>query len=304
MNNEIIRPSKAERMAFFVDYREDTVYSAHARLLQSKWRDKRQFPRGRFGSFIETGFATRSRVNFLTDTIKEIVSREVEAATQTGAFISAPRIWDNLLSSQPLCFNLFGEMQADLALATAFFGALFPDRVETVTALKFEYSPGRGDPKYTGDRSAFDAFVEYSKQGKRGCIGIEVKYAESLNEETVDKAAKNYRPRYGEIILESGVFNAGALEELKRPPVAQICRDHLLSIVTQKGYDEGFFVFLYPGANVLCARGVKAYEDLLIPGGPAITGFYPQHLERFIEKLCELRAEKWTRELRDRYLGP
>jgi hypothetical protein len=303
MNNEITRPSKAERMAFFVDYREDTVYSAHARLLQSKWREKRQLPRGRFGSFIETGFATRSRVNFLTDTIKEIVSREVESAHETGAFIAAPRIWDNLLSSQPLCFNLFGEMQADLDLATAFFRTLFPDRVEVVTALKFEYSPGRGDPKYTGDRSAFDVFVEYTNLGKRGFLGIEVKYAESLNEETVDKAAKNYRPRYGEIILESGVFKADTLEDLKRPPVAQICRDHLLSIVTKQNYDEGFFVFLYPAGNVLCARGVKAYELLLESTDEAKTGFYPRHLETFIETLCRLREAKWTKELRSRYLG-
>ena len=49
--------------------------------------------------------------------------------------------------------------------------------------MRFEHSPGRGDARYTGDRSAFDVFVEHSTPaGARGFIGIEVKYHEGLND--------------------------------------------------------------------------------------------------------------------------
>ena len=105
--------------------------------------------------------------------------------------IGEPRIWNNLLSSQPLCFNLFGELHYNLDLATKYFRILFPNRIETVKSVKFEYSAGRGNIDYTGDHSAFDVFVEYTNAGKNGFIGIEVKYSESLTEETKEKAHEN-----------------------------------------------------------------------------------------------------------------
>jgi len=86
--------------------------------------------------------------------------------------IKQPRIWNNLLSSQPLCFNLFGELHFDLELATKFFGQLFPGKIETVTSIKFEYSPGRGNKQYIGDHSAFDVFIEYHNKGKNGFIEL------------------------------------------------------------------------------------------------------------------------------------
>jgi hypothetical protein len=63
--------------------------------------------------------------------------------------ISEPRIWNNLLSSQPLCFNMFGEKTDDPDLATRFLEKVLPG---TVTRVDFEYSTRRGQP----DRSAFD----------------------------------------------------------------------------------------------------------------------------------------------------
>ncbi|QDG52136.1 hypothetical protein FIV42_15710 [Persicimonas caeni] len=40
-----------------------------------------------------------------------------------------PRIFNNLLSSQPLCFNLFGELQQNLELATEVFRTLAEGRM-------------------------------------------------------------------------------------------------------------------------------------------------------------------------------
>ena len=171
------RPTKEDRIKFNVDYPQDTDFSAYARLLQSKWRDKKKFPELKLGNFLDIEFAKTTKANFLTDNIRQLVSKEVANAKKTGGLIGEPRIWNNLLSSQPLCFNLFGELHFDSDLATKYFKQLFPNRLDSVTAVKFEYSPGRGDIKYIGDHSAFDVFVEYTKGDKKGFIGIEVKYA-------------------------------------------------------------------------------------------------------------------------------
>ena len=100
---------------------------------------------------------------------------------QAGKLISEPRIWENLLSSQPLAFNLFGELHFDLKLATKFFKKKYPDSIVEVTKILFEHSPNRGSLKYTGDHSAFDVFIEFlSKNKQKGFIGIEIKYAENM----------------------------------------------------------------------------------------------------------------------------
>src|SRR5690554_5588672 len=100
-----IRPKKEERIKYNVDYPPDTDFSAYARLLQSKWREENGMPASKLGNFIDLEFAKSSKANFLTDNIRQLVTDEIVKAKKTGALISQPRIWNNLLSSQPLCFN-------------------------------------------------------------------------------------------------------------------------------------------------------------------------------------------------------
>jgi len=161
---------------------QDSKFARYGRLLQSKWREKKGYPVAKskdgtayYGNYIDACFAKKEKVNFLTENIRNLVIEELNAAKETKALIREDRMWENLLSSQPLCFNLFGELRFNLELATTFFKNLFPERIDEVTDVLFEYSPGRRDPKYTGDRSAFDVFVKYIKGNKNGFIGIEVK---------------------------------------------------------------------------------------------------------------------------------
>jgi hypothetical protein len=299
----MIRPKKEDRIKYNVDYPQDTEFSAYARLLQSKWRDKKGLPGSKLGNFIDTEFAKTTKANFLTDNIKKLVVKEVANAKQSGGLIGEPRIWNNLLSSQPLCFNLFGELHFDLELATKYFKQLFPDRIDKVTAVRFEYSPGRGDTKYIGDHSAFDAFVEYTKDNKKGFIGIEVKYAESLKEETKQKANKNFKEQYATLTNNCGLFKSNSVDFLKQPPLSQIWRDHLLCIATRQDYDEGFFVFLFPSKNSHCQKAVDSCKQYLMFDNDEQNCFYPKHLEDFINTLTSLSTTDWTTELKQRYLG-
>lgn len=61
--------------------------------------------------------------------------------------------------------------------------------VSAVTSILFEHSPGRGDPAYTGDGSAFDVFLEYcTRSGQTGFLGVEVKYHENAVDTAPDEA--------------------------------------------------------------------------------------------------------------------
>jgi hypothetical protein len=86
-------------------------------------------------------------------------SEVLDKRKSTGKLYGKPRIFNDLLSSQPLAFNLFGEWQADLGLASRVIETMSGGRFCEVAAVEFEQSPGRSDPRYTGDRSAFDVFI-------------------------------------------------------------------------------------------------------------------------------------------------
>lgn len=299
------RPLKDEQIKYSVDYSDDTDFSAYARLLQSKWRDKMGYPFVKYGNFLELEFAKETKSNYLTDKIKTIVTNAVANAKRDRAMIGEPRIWNNLLSSQPLCFNLFGELHFDLDLATKFFKEIFPERIDTITSVKFEYSAGRGNSDYTGDHSAFDVFAEYTNKGKNGFIGIEVKYAESLKEESKEKATETYKKHKEEYtrLTTDKHFTQNAIEFVTQIPLSQIWRDHLLSLAHLKDYDEGFFVFLFPKENSDCQNGVDEYQKYLISNVEERSGFYPRYLDDFIKTLRNIHDVEWTIELEERYLG-
>lgn len=301
-----MRPDKEQLVKFNAFYKADTAFASKARLKQSIWRDSKGFesPKEKLGNYLESDFAIRSKSNFLTDRVKTLVQYEVYLSHQNKKLISEPRIWENLLSSQPLAFNLFGELHFDLKLATKFFKKRYPDTVEEVTKILFEHSPCRGNLDYTGDHSAFDVFIEFiSRDNKKGFIGIEVKYAENMldSKESCEKIFKKSGTRYIELSQNSQIFKDGAFDTLKNPQLQQVWRDHLLAIATLKDYDLGFFVFLYPKDNSDCDRVVSEYQQYLVSDSTKCK-FIPETLEAYLNDLSKCSNADWIKEFINRYL--
>lgn len=280
----------------------DNAVQRRARLLQALWREERGLPIGmhrgkELGSRIESVHARESLSNFSTERVRDVVRHVVGPGRTDGQLIYEDRLFSNLLSSQPLCFNLFGELARDLDLATRMLREQAPDRVQRVTAISFEHSPGRGDLRFTGDRSAFDVFVTYdSPSGKRGFLGIEVKYHEGLGD-----PAASHRPRYDEVADAMGCFVADRAA-LEQAPLQQIWRDHLLAgglLGADVGYDEGAFVFLAPEGNLACKRAVAAYREHLT----SETSFAAWTLEEVVRAFAWSNEGAWLDELVDRYLA-
>lgn len=284
----------------------DDPFQRRARLLQALWREARGLPIGAktsgdpIGSRIPLAFAKDSFANFLTDAAKSAARAELATAGDgAGKLIEEDRLLANLLSSQPLCFNLFGELQADLGLASRVFRELFPERIGNVTAVRFEHSPGRGDARYTGDRSAFDVFVEHSTPaGARGFVGIEVKYHEGLND-----AASSHKARYDVLADAMGCFVADQRAALRDKPLQQIWRDHLLAgamlASPADGWASGLYVFLHAEGNTRCVQAAARYGTCLTDA----RTFAPLTLERMVAALQKHATGTWVSELEDRYLG-
>ncbi len=281
----------------------DSMFQRHVRLMQSVWRDKHGYPigdhRGKpLGSRLAMPWAEETLANYLSETIREVVRREVfSSENRQGKLFGYPRILNDLLSSQPLCFNLFGELQVDLKLASEVFAEITKGHVKQVMRIEFEHSPGRGDMDYTGDASAFDVYVEYlTTKETMGFYGIEVKYHENMQ-----VIASRHRSRYDEISALMGCFKADALEALHKTPLQQIWRDHLLTgslLNKDPRFDEGSFIFLYPKDNLCCEQAVKAYQQCL----SSTTTFMPMTIEDMIIALQHHSNEEWVQELSCRYI--
>jgi hypothetical protein len=291
----------ARAMGAYVET-DGTGFRRAARTLQSLWRERKNLPMGEhngrsLGSRLPVELAENELANYLTPGIRSVVRNELAAAADSQLF-SKPRIYNDLLSSQPLCFNLFGELKLDLALATAVMQALLPGVIGAVTQLCFEYSPGRSSERFTGDRSAFDVFVEYeSPHARRGFVGIEVKYHENLK-----GSAAAHRPRYDEVAAQMGCFKAESLPKLRQAPLQQFWRDHLLAgsmlCDPELGYDEGRFVVLYPAGNTACRSALQGYRACLSD----CATFDAWTLEEFVGVLGLATPAAWVEELRGRYL--
>jgi hypothetical protein len=269
----------------------DNRFRSCARLLQAKWREQQDLPIGTYtdnngrrraiGSLISKTAAEEGR-NFLTPEIAEVVRLEM-AYQEAGALIDQNRLYGNLLSSMPLCFNLFAGLRNDLTLAARILRSIIPTiDLKEVHHVWFEHSPGRQDPTLTGDRSAFDvAFVYERSDGQTGLIGIEVKYSESGNE----PAPPELNPRYEELSQASGLYKEPAHAALRVNPFQQLFREHLLAqaAVMRGDYAEAYFVQIAPRHNHLIQNAATLYQGFLAPVGDTQVPFVNIELEQVIE---------------------
>jgi hypothetical protein len=241
----------------------DNEWQQEARLLQALWRERKALPAGLhrdrpLGSRLAMPFAKQTLATFMTATVQDVVRAEVlDSMKSAGKVYEEARIFDNLLTSQALCFNLFGELQRDLALASRTVGRLLGDPTLEVTTIEFEHSPGRSDPRFTADHSAFDVFIAYTSRDDRAFLGIEVKYAETMS----GKVAR-HRTRYDQVAHAMGCFVPESLLRLRQNPLEQFWRNHLLvgSLAHDQasGFKDGTFVVLYPRVRAL-ADAIQVY---------------------------------------------
>ena len=286
----------------------DTRFRAVARLRQSLWRQAHGWPCGhiadqqgelrRLGSRLTPRVAKRG-VNIIDATLVPHVRREV-AYREVGAFIESERLWGNLLASQPLAFSLLLPLKRDLPLATAVFTRLLPDFVGTVSDLLFEHSPGRGNPAYTGDNTAFDALVRCTTPaGQTACVAIELKYSEAPGGMTAPAL-----PRWTELSRAAGAFRDPDSPQLRTGTLEQFWREQLLltALLQHGAYERGRLLVIAPALNREVQQALTVYAQQLVSADPAETAFQAVTLEQFVATLAEAGADEIAGRLTERYL--
>ena len=134
-----------------------------------------------------SNFLTPSTLKIVQDTLKE---RTIE----DGGKIEEGRLYDNLLSSQPLCFNFFAELENNKDLGLNILQTWWED-ITKLNKVLFEYSPKKN---YTNDGSAFDVAFDVQFGDKRGFIGLECKYTDTFSYKP-QKSEQKPIPYYGDI---------------------------------------------------------------------------------------------------------
>ncbi|MFD6319834.1 PGN_0703 family putative restriction endonuclease [Methylorubrum thiocyanatum] len=285
----------------------DHRFKAAARFLQALWREDRGLDIGhhanssnkrrRLGSRISIP-AGHQGANFIHPDILPVVGRAL-AYREPGAAYDVDRLKTNLLSSQPLTFNLFGLLARDTALATRFMAEFIPGLMREVTDITFEHSPGRGEARFTQDGTAFDVAVRgRSATGERLFVGIEVKFSESTFE-TVPR----FSPRYAAIAPTTDLFVDPAATTLRTNPCQQLFRQHCVAAtILEHGLtDRAVLVFIAPQHNTLAATAARAYANQLRdPAGGPIP-FIPRTLEQAITALAATGLTDHARALHRRY---
>lgn len=256
-----------------------TTFKRRARLQQALWREARSLPEGTeptrprpggpsrpLGSRIEVEFAKRTGANFVTDQARRAASARVERP-EPNQTLMPDRLYADLLSSMPLCFNLFGPIWAEPELSTNLIRAWSQGTAAALRTVRFEWSPGRlVRGRFLENKTSFDVAFELSlPDGTLGTIGVETKYHEHCKREDVPSIQR--LKRYREVAARSGIFRPGATEAIAGGPLQQIWLDHLLALslrqdpLTPRRWVK--FILVHPAGNPSYARAAADYRTYL-----------------------------------------
>ena len=287
----------------------DTRFRSAARLRQSLWREQHGYACGRYihpdgrtcrlGSMVSARVGQRG-VNLIDPSLIPLVQWEI-AYREVGAVIHTERLWNNLLTSQALTFNLFGPLKQRPALATTVMRRLVPDLVADVTEVLFEHAPGRGHPRYTADHTAFDVLLRCTTpRGQPAFVAIEVKFSEAPA-----GIASPARPRYDTLSREAGVYRDPDAPSLRYAPIEQFWREQLLVTAMLKAgdYDDGRLLVIAPALNTECQAAIARYRNELISDDPAETRFRAITLEDLVTAIGCAGEHAIAGRLTDRYLN-
>jgi hypothetical protein len=245
--------------------------------------------------------AAEAGKNFLSPEVHQLVLRELLMREEGSAF-DEDRLFGNALSSMPLTFNMFGPLALDLKLATAVFQRLLPEFVFSVDGIYFEHSPGRREPRFLHDGTAFDVAIRVTTpEGESAAIFVEVKYSEDLS-----GPAARHRDRYDEASSAVHLFRDPDSPLLRSLALEQFWREHMLAqlIVDHSIASRAVFMAIGPKLNRRVMTAFRVFQNELIEPehqDPNRVAFEPLTLEAFIDAIRAAGATSLAQALWARY---
>lgn len=256
-------------------YSGDSKFVAKCRALQSVYRvecgeairpyigrDRTYY----FGNYIDRG--EESGANFLEDYIY-VYARSRVAYKKPFETINSDRLFNNLLSSQPMAFNLFCPLRKMLCESVEKTTRLLQQAlpgfdIERVTDVDLEFIPDNHS-ELTGDRSAMDAIIRFVDSASReSFIAIETKYSENLGANEASNKDISMR-----LIKELGCFRCDIEDRIKSSKIklSQIYRNFLLSEAYGKDIGaESYSLIISPEQHPSTNGEWRSVVDELTPG--------------------------------------
>jgi hypothetical protein len=297
--------TQAENLNLGPQYANDAPFTRRMRRHQSWYRTQvLGLPHGvgpqrggaPYGNYLTEADAARG-ANFLTPAIHQVALDRLRERT---GVVQEYRLLHNLLSSQPMCFNLFGPLVDDLGLATRLLGALLPGEVAQVERVLLEWAP-QPARDFLSDRTAFDAFVEYRRpDGARAFVGFETKLTEPFSQDHYDGAA------YRRWMDERAPWRPEAAQAVTHVRHNQLWRDHLLAVALarQPGWAHGRLALVRHPLDAECAEVVRGYTGLLREGDDTFADFtLDRVLDAWSGALQTEEERTWLAAFALRYLG-
>ena len=288
-----------------------TAFRQRTRLHQAQWREAHGHPIGTqpfkprpgvdvrlVGNRIPLPYGRETGATFVTEAALD-AARKRASFIEPEQSIDHQRLWADLLASEALAFNLFGDLAADLRRADRAMHAWLPDVPGRASEIRFAHSPGRLDPEWLNSLRAFDAaFVVDRGDGTHGIVGVDVKYHERL---TIEQPKPENLWRYREVHEASSAFQPVAFDAVSgRSDLWHLWLEHLLLLsMLQHPSGEwtwGRYLFVYPSDNVDMADADARYRDLLADD----STFASTTLEEVLS--ANLLPKATTSALRERYL--
>jgi hypothetical protein len=165
-------------------------------------------------------------------------ARAVEVHSEGGT-LDQYRLEHNMLSSMPLCFNLFGALRGSPDLPRLLLEA-FRIPVAQVVDVTCEWAP-LDRKAHLEDRTAFDAFVRFSTPTGEPCfLAVETKYTETFS------PTEYPNPIYAQRTDSSTWLRHGVSDVLRPPATNQLWRNLLLaeSLAATSEFHDGWTAVL------------------------------------------------------------
>ena len=309
------------------EYKGDSRFVAECRRLQSIYRYEigeeirpytdRYGNVHYYGNYISNGENPKDGCwkNFLTEHAFNYAKDRVEHKKKYET-IEGDRLFNNLLSSQPMAFNLFCPLrqmrEESPETATKVIKAALPGYpIHIVTEVELEFIP-ENHMELTGDKSAMDAIIRFEDEhGKEGFIAIETKYSENLGTNVAydrdDNGKKIPRAKSIEAVKELQCFK---LEEERliiegKKGLTQIYRNFLLS--ETYGLDEGlqsYSIILAPQKHRSTDDEFKSlHNELRDEYKDKIKNIYLEEFVNNIVSVCPEAYKSVFERFYDRYLN-
>ncbi|MDA3871984.1 MAG: hypothetical protein PF551_06505 [Candidatus Marinimicrobia bacterium] len=243
------------------------IHKIKSRMLQGIYRGEKV--EGIYCNYVNDSSCS---VNFMrNEKLKEDAKQELKEIKRRNRLTDETRLCNNLLSSQPLAFNIFLPLKWDnYQIATEVFKELLPQlNIEKITDIKLEYVPGDEDNKrlIETDKSCFDTFVEYiTSTGQKSCVGIEVKYTEPFSTTNFNNALLNKKQRYLDAIDKyKNQFYSKYTEKYLSIKFNQLFRNHLIieEVKSKTKYSDCIQVVLFSEGDTKCIVAVDEFTKLI-----------------------------------------